>query len=323
MDERWLPPGKTAAVCFSIDDIHPGTSDDPYEAGGDLARGALGHVTWLIDRHPQLKVTLFTTADWRAIRPFSRFPKLARIPGLRQLGHRSRIRSKGTMALHRHPQFVDFLRSQPGFEVALHGLHHVNAVSWTPVEFQDQSREECRRMLEEAIGIFEQARLPFALGMTPPGWNAPAPLLDAMADVGLKFVASARDVLSPVERSAKANMSGLKGVGLYAPELIAGGRLVHIPANFQATSPLERAIAIVEAGGLLSIKGHIIKTCFGHVALDGIDPLYRNYLDALFTNLKGRFGDRLWWTSMGEIAGRMMGSRDKKLAQAAADRTVA
>ncbi len=38
----WLPPGKHAAVCLSIDDVHPGTSNDSYEAGGDLHAGALG-----------------------------------------------------------------------------------------------------------------------------------------------------------------------------------------------------------------------------------------------------------------------------------------
>lgn len=42
--QDWLPDGKTAAVVWSIDDIHPATSDDAYEAGGDLERGALGHV---------------------------------------------------------------------------------------------------------------------------------------------------------------------------------------------------------------------------------------------------------------------------------------
>ena len=34
----WLPPGRSAAVCLSIDDIHPGRSGDHYEAGGDLER---------------------------------------------------------------------------------------------------------------------------------------------------------------------------------------------------------------------------------------------------------------------------------------------
>src|SRR5262249_24369191 len=63
----WLPPGKRDAVCFTIDDVHPGRSTDHYDAGGDLGKGALGLIAELLERHPQLHVTLFTTADWREI----------------------------------------------------------------------------------------------------------------------------------------------------------------------------------------------------------------------------------------------------------------
>ena len=303
--ESWLPGDKTAAVCFSIDDVHPGTSRDYYEAGGDLGIGALGLVQWLIRRHPQLIATLFTTADWREIRPFASYPALERIPVISGLGHRMQTRPKGLMALDRHPAFIDFLRSEPRFEIGLHGLYHIHPRRISPVEFQEQGAGECRAMLEEMLRIFDCAKLPFVKGMTPPGWNAPAPLLNAMADLGLDFVASARDIMTPVHIAAKANMSGLKDVDLYRPQLINGGRLVHIPANFQATSSIDRAVEIIEAGGLLSIKGHIVKSCFGHLALDGIDALYCNYLDTLFSRLEDRYGDSLWWTSMGEISARI------------------
>ena len=77
---RWLPSGKTAAVCFSVDDIHPSTSTDPYEAGGDLGRGALGRLARLLDRHPKLRATLFVTPDWRPLgpHPTRRAPQLVR-----------------------------------------------------------------------------------------------------------------------------------------------------------------------------------------------------------------------------------------------------
>src|SRR5580693_3190409 len=61
----WLPAGKSAAVCFSIDDIHPGTGQDAYEGGGDLAAGALGRMLGLQRRHKDLKITLCVTPDWR------------------------------------------------------------------------------------------------------------------------------------------------------------------------------------------------------------------------------------------------------------------
>jgi hypothetical protein len=125
-----------------------------------------------------------------------------------------------------------------------------------------------------------------------------------MADEGLSFLASARDIRTPPGLDAVAAMSGLSGVPLQRPTLLAGGSLVHIPTNFQATSPPERANTIVEQGELLSIKAHIIKSAMGHVALDGIDEVYRNYLDMLFTDLHRRWGERLWWTTMADVTSR-------------------
>jgi len=52
----WYRPGKSAAVAMSVDDIFPGTSQSAYEAGGDLEKGALGRLLWLLERHPQLRL---------------------------------------------------------------------------------------------------------------------------------------------------------------------------------------------------------------------------------------------------------------------------
>lgn len=305
----WLPPGKRAAVCFTIDDLHPGRSRDGYDGGGDLGAGALGHVEWLLRRHPALRVTLFTTPDWREISPVPTRRLLARIPGVRDRVHLTRLHPVGTMRLSRHPEFVRYLASLGQAEVALHGLHHVHPGRTVLVEFQEQGEAECRRILEASMAIFREAGLPFVKGMTPPGWNAPPGLVEAMAALDFDFLASARDIKSAIEPGVKAQMSGLKGVALLEPEWIAGGRLLHVPANFQATSPVERALAIVEAGGLLSIKAHIVKTAMGHVALDGVDALYMNYLDVLLSTLEDRYGDELWWTSMGALAAEARSTR--------------
>lgn len=301
----WLPPGKTGAICFTIDDVHPGKSTDAYEAGGDLDRGMLGHVERLMTRHPHLSVTLFTTADWRELSPMIDRPWLAKIPIVRDRVMLSRTLPPGTMRIDRHPEFVRWLRERPRFEVALHGLHHVHVGPSIHVEFQEQSRRECGRMLREARGIFESAGLPHARGMCPPGWNAPPALLAGMVDAGLRFVASARDIKTPISKGAVTAMSGLTGVPLLEPAWIEGGELLHFATNFQATSPIERALSILDAGGLLAIKGHAIKNCMGFIALDGIDGVYSNFLDLLFTELERRYGDALWWTTMGQITERM------------------
>lgn len=303
---RWLPPGKSAGVCFSIDDVHPGKASDGYDGGGDMQAGALGLVEDLLRKHPKLHVTLFTTPDWRETNPAPTRRVLALVPYLRNRVYLTKVRPRGSMRLDRHPEFVRYLTSLPRAEVALHGLHHLHKGPVIVVEFQKQSVEECEATLGESMSIFRSAGIDFVKGMAPPGWNAPANLLAAMANVGLAFIASARDVKTEIVRGAKADMSGLKGVSLLEPELVARGRLVHFTSNFQATSTKERAFRIIEAGGLLCIKGHIIKNAMGHVALDGIDPLYCNYLDVLFGALESRFGDSLWWTSMSEIADRVL-----------------
>jgi hypothetical protein len=105
-------------------------------------------------------------------------------------------------------------------------------------------------------------------------------------------------------------MSGLAGASLIAPTWIMTSdtepeaALVHITTNFQATCTLERALQIIDAGGLLSIKAHIFKSGGGITLADGLDEAYINYLDLLFRELERRYGERLWWTSHAEIANR-------------------
>jgi len=300
----WLPPGKRAAVCFSIDDVHPGTSADHYDGGGDLGKGALGLVTELLERHPDLHVTLFTTADWREISP-TPHPVLAKIPVLRDRMFLSTTLPVGTRQIDRHPEFVAYLKGMPRTEIGLHGLHHIHVGPLLHVEFQDESVAEHSRKLRRMLEIFDASGLTYVRGMCPPGWNAPPRLLTAMRDLGLAFVASARDIRSEITPDAVTNMSGLKGCSLIHPTRIDGGPLLHFTSNFQATSRWERAKAIIEAGGLLAVKAHIIKDAMGHIALDGVDPVYCNFLDLLFARLRQEYGDSLWWTTMGDIAQRV------------------
>ena len=307
---NWLPPGKRAAVCFTIDDVHPGKSSDAYEAGGDLERGALGHVAWLLERHPQLRVTLFVTADWRETSPAVTRSFASRFPVIRDSIFLAKTLPPGTMRLDRHPQFVAYLKSLPRTDVALHGLYHIQKGPRVAAEFAGRERAECATMLAEAIAIFREAKLPHSAGMCPPSWDLSEDLARAMIENGLTFVASARDIRTPVSRDAMNTMSGLRGVSLIYPERIEQGKLVHFTTNFQATSPLDRAIEIVELNGLLAIKAHIVKNACGHIALDGMDELYRNYLDLVLAELTRRYGDSLWWTSMAEISSSL-NSRDR------------
>lgn len=256
-------------VCFSVDDVHPAVSCDPYPA--------LDRLQALQERHPQLKITLFTTPDWRSTEPASGSPLLP----------------EGTCRLDRHPEFCARLRN---WEIAVHGLTHVPVA-----EFDGRTREECGRMIADALGIFEAARVPVVPGMSPPGWSASENLLGAMCDTGIRFVASARDLTTPIARDAKTKGSGLQGVSLIEPERLANG-LLHFTTNFQATSTKERAFAILHCDGLLAIKAHLLAGLGSYKALDGVTDEYMASLDRLFGEIEERYGDDVSWTSMGEIA---------------------
>lgn len=294
----WLPEGKKAAICFSIDDIHPQTNSGYYEAGGDLNNGSLGKVQWLIDRHPQIKVTLFTTADWREMSNLPSRKILAKIPIIRDYFYLSKRLLKGSMRLDKHHRFVSYLNANPNFEVALHGLNHCHKGLNIPMEFQNQTKDEFDQIVNEMLTIFDSSNIKYTRGICPPGWNAPDALLNVLIEKNIKFVASARDIITTVEEMATTNMSGMKGEPLIFPSLIKDAKLIHFPCNFQATSNIDRAIQIIECGGLLSIKAHIIEGA----SLDAVGLLYMNYLDVLFSRINELYGNSIWWTSMGEMA---------------------
>lgn len=296
----WLPEGKIAGICFSIDDVHPATANDPYEAGGDLRSGALGRFERLLDRHPHLRATLFVTPDWRPIQLVKHRP-IASLPLLGEHVYHVDLHPKGRFRLDRHPDFVRYLNDLPRTEVAPHGLHHVHRGSRLATEFQGQSHRHCMRILRRSMQIFESAGLRIARGFAPPGWNLPEALSKALSDLQFEFVSSARDIRAPVSHRAVCRMSGIQNVSLIRPQRIAGA-LVHVPVNFQATSDIERAEQIIAGGGVLSIKAHVFKTGGGFTLLDGLDDSYCDYLDWIFTKLEGWYGDSLWWAAMSQVA---------------------
>jgi len=318
---HWYRPGKSAAVIMSVDDIFPGTSQSAYEAGGDLERGALGRLLWLLERHAQLQLTLFVTPDWRRI---SAVPHRIwrHVPWLRDRMYLVSVLPKGTMDIRNHPQFVAFLNAMPRTEIALHGLHHVNVGHAVSVEFQHRAHDACIHMLTEAMRIFEESGLRHVRGLQPPGWTCGPPLQQACRDVGIEWVTSARDIFTPVSQDAKTAMSGLSGVSMLFPERIAP-RLLHISTNFQATSTPDRAFQILDAGGILSIKAHISKNVPGHIHLDGVDDLYMNYLDRLFSDIEERYGDAVDWTTMSQLATSLSVSSQSSLPVKTATETAA
>jgi hypothetical protein len=302
---RWLPPGKLAAVCLSIDDIHPSTSQDGYEAGGELQDGALGRLAELQRRHRRLKATLCVTPDWRLDSLVPDSVLLRHIPWLRDHVHLTRLRPAGSLRLDRHPGLAGYLNSLERCEIVPHGLTHCHVGQNFCVEFQEQSAERCAAIIEDALEIFHAANVRFAAGFVPPAWNASAALIEALERLNFQFLCSARDLHTEISRDAVTRGSGLRGVSLIYPQLIGRRGLVHMTCNFQATSRPDRAIDILLLGGVLHIKAHIFKSGGGHTMLDGLDELYCNYLDLLLQAITQQFGDRVWWAYLSEVAGRV------------------
>ena len=300
----WLPPGKVAAVCMSVDDVHP-TAPIAGEPVGGVARNALAHLEWLTHRHPLLRVTLFTTADWRSRSAAPTRHWRRRLPIVRHAFHASDVLPRGTLRLDRHVEFTAWLRSLRNVDFGIHGLHHVRRGPAYLQEYAGCSARRCRQMIVEARRIMTAAGLPFVAGITPPAWTAPPALLTAMADLDMAFVSSARDLDTPIAAGAMARGSGLRDVSLIAPQMLPFGRLVHVPTNFQATSSADRAMAVLACGGVLGIKAHLLKRFGSYVALDGLDAPYVESLDRLFARIEDDYGNGVWWTTMSELAERM------------------
>jgi len=278
-------------IVLTVDDVHP----------TPLAEPAFEQLRWLQDRHPRLRVTLFTTADWRSVAPFPDDRIASKIPLLRDRVWNVSVLARGTYRVDRHERFCATLRAWPRAEVAAHGLHHVRRGRKPIVEFEGRSQRECRALLEESFAILENARLPLVRGLCPPGWSAPQTLIDAMNAMQMRFLASARDLNTPITNDATTNGSGLRGVSLIHPQKL-GTSLVHITTNFQAGSTLERATAILDHGGVLAIKAHLLAGVGAYRAMDGLTSEYCGFLDGILSSLEDRYGDALQWTSMGELA---------------------
>ncbi len=305
------PEHKTAAVVFSIDDIHPASSINGYEAGGDLAKGVLGRLRQLTVEHSDFCATLFVTADWRAKSPYPNLQNriLNYIPGMGAHFGALPQWPEGFMSLDRHPDFVSYLDTIPRIEIGSHGLTHVGLGKNLIREFLGLSENEIRKRVSKIAQIFQNAGLKKPAGFCPPGWGYNELLLKVIPDFGYSYIACSRDLNTPIKRDAVCNESGIKNVSLVNPCFLPGSKIVHIPSNWSVTCNLDRAYQIIESGGVLSIKAHAVKKMGTYVSADGLDDACQNYLSKLFHSLKSRFGNSIWWTTMKELAVRYRDSQ--------------
>lgn len=299
---NWLSPGKTAAVVVTLDDLAPHKQEHGADFGGNGESGQLRFLQRLLKEVPWLRITGFVIPDttFAGHNPTRRWIK--HLPkSMQDRVWASKPIWPGTYQLDKFPEFARLLNSVPRMEYALHGLHHAHRGLLAGHEYQSQSWRSIQQNLAEGCCILTRSGLKWVRGFCPPYFATPPNLVAALEHMGFDYLMSSRDLFTEVRQDAKSNMSGLKNVDLYRPQLLRNG-LVHIPTNFQATSTRQRAFDIIEVGGLLSVKIHMSKITFGYTALDGLDDLYVNYLSSLFHELRYRYGNSIWWTTPQELA---------------------
>jgi peptidoglycan/xylan/chitin deacetylase (PgdA/CDA1 family) len=319
--KRFWPHGNQAAFTITVDDVHPeGSSDEEgIDYGGDMDQGNFRFLNTLIERRPYLKITLFVIADsvarpdyvgWKVLSRLdpivSRLarvsPRLVRSTRAMMSRQRSYEQSRYRLDLEEHGKWRDWLASKVrtgNFEVVPHGLNHHNARHEnSSMEFVGLSLEESMRRLLEMEQIFESASIPYTRGFRPPGWGTSQELLESLQKLRYVFLAGSADFKTDIRSSSTAAGVGLKSVQLAFPSKYAPYSFVTFCANCNTSAP-ERAIGVIEAGGLALFQTHIAKTVFG---LEAVSRKFINVVSRLLDLFEREYAGRIWFASLGEIA---------------------
>ncbi len=289
-----MTPG--AVFNFHVDNIHPESNREGWDCGGDRERGVFRHLLDLRKRFPQVKVTLFVTADWTDRSQ----PLWARALGraVPEWRRNPRHWPPSTFRLDRHREWCRWLASLEGFELAFHGLHHYNPRGFHGQEFIGLGYDECVSRLRRSEEIFRQTGLPASRGFRSPGWEVTEPLLRALADLNYDYVAGSGDFETPPSRTAVSEGAGLRGPPLIFPAYHRG--VLNLPQNWDIRkSSVERGLAIVREGGLLSAKGHINPVYENERYDNGLSEETMNHLCEMLEALEG---EEVRYMALSEVA---------------------
>jgi peptidoglycan/xylan/chitin deacetylase (PgdA/CDA1 family) len=306
------------AIVIGIDDVHPESSLNGSDCGGDLDRGALGLLENFLQRYRNVKVTLFVT-------PCHMF--LPQPPGIERLhGIARSILGLGGVADRVFYRF--FIRSfEPNrydvekskafslylaglvkrgqIEIGIHGCFHFHVIPPYSSEFKHLSEEEARRRIRIAVKKLAQAGIPFVKGFAPPGWGVSRDLLKVLAEEGFIYIAGSADFTSPVHVKAVSKEAGLKGVPLIFPSKVFSN-LINVPRNWTPhRNDLYRALKIIESGGLLGIHMHVEDEYHGTYLGNGITIENICRLEKLLDAIESTFGGSVDFLTFSEVAHHM------------------
>jgi peptidoglycan/xylan/chitin deacetylase (PgdA/CDA1 family) len=311
--ESILFKSRDSIIMIDIDDVHPESSKDGSDCGGDLDRGALGLLETFLKRYSNVKVTLFVTPCHLILPPA---PGVERLHGIARflLGGIAdniiyrffiKTREPSRYDIEKNEAFNLYLTSlaKTGqIEIGIHGCSHFHNIPPYPSEFKYLDEREARRRIRIAINKLTRARIPFVKGFAPPGWGVSGSLLKALAKEGFIYIAGSADFTSPVTYNVTSMEAGLKGVPLIFPSLVST-KLVNIPRNWTPhRNSLARALKIIQLGGLLGVHMYV-ENVYHRVYLgNGITAENLNKLEKLVDTIKSIYGNSVSFLTFSEVA---------------------
>ena len=274
---------------LNFDDLCPKYMDEfGLDFGGRVDKGLALEFGSLLQDYPLIAVTHFVI-------PFCMFQK--------KVSHFSRhVDGRYNIASPSHSEWLDYYKSLAetyNIEYALHGYYHwqfENLLFSRHTEFAFKSEEESREAIEMGLEIFHRAGLD-TFGFRAPGWdiNSDLSICRALKAVGMRYIAgSSLDGGFNVVRQRVSNIY---------PTLVDG--LVSFPQNILLDWDIDHVRKeidrIVEAKGMISIKGHFVdRNMTNSCSKENLSKL-RTILDYL----SEKYGDSVEYMTLCQIADRI------------------
>lgn len=240
---------------LSFDDVHPESSSDGMDCGGDRDSGVFKYLIKLWEKYPKLKITLFVTPNWidRANDPFP-VKQFKRLAGLKY----TKTWQDEPFLLTKHKVWCKWLNSFPNCEIAIHGYNHHTDARFHSQEFQNMPYDECKKRLERAECIFRESGLHYVRGFRPPGWGISDELFQALRELNYDFI------------SIDSIPCRINNLSRYKVEKYRG--LVNVPQNWDiARGTNGEGVDIARKYGLLMAKGHISNSYDGEYIGNGLN----------------------------------------------------
>ncbi|HVZ58234.1 MAG TPA: bifunctional polysaccharide deacetylase/glycosyltransferase family 2 protein [Patescibacteria group bacterium] len=287
------------AFIVGLDDLHPEGVDDTE--GLDFGKNFRGDFWKRIDALtkaiPEVKITLFTPADWT---DRSNFPSGVFWP-LRKIYSRRRSYQRGfNLSDERNKGWVKELNTRVikgNITLAYHGLthHNDNKKFAASQEFEGLTKNQTETKVDDMLFIADASGLKYVKGFRSPGWGTTVFLNKTLKDRDFLYTANSTDFVSE-DLEGKS-----KGTGLTHQKIIDMTLDNGIP-NFTANcypDQIERAIEIAKKKGIIVVHAHVAPTIFG---LKYVDLDFVFHIQKMIQEIRYQTLAHIWFATFDEVA---------------------